>query len=65
MVHLRAWVLAETCIREHRARIPWACGHEVATRSQTRCLTGAYISEVRRKARRKTEGRPQCNWGRP
>jgi len=49
-------MLEETCIRGRRARIPWACGHEAETRSQKLpCLTGAWFSEVRRRAAWKTD----------
>jgi hypothetical protein len=34
-LYLRAGLLEETCIRGRRARIPWACGHEAETRTQT------------------------------
>src|SRR6266700_1194924 len=36
-------MLEETSIRERRARIPWACGHEAATRSQTSLPYGGLI----------------------
>src|SRR6266581_2607129 len=36
-------MLEETSIRGRRARIPWACGHEAATRSQTSLPYGGLI----------------------
>jgi len=58
-------MLEETSIRGRRARIPWACGHEATTRSQTLCLTGAWFSEVRRRAATQTDWRPRLGRGRP
>src|SRR6266581_4738499 len=52
-------MLAETSIRGRRARIPWACGHEAETTTQTfTALRGPDSRKCGAEPRRKRKGDP-------